>query len=276
LQYTGRLGVYLKTLDDMNADLISFTNAVSAQGLGFDYAVTFTLPIAQAMALTIYVRYFLDNGITTETDNSGTCGLACSLLMWRICVCVCFAISAPVFAAVIFLLVLLGMLLIYSLLLNDVDSRTYEYGMLRALGMKHRTLVQILLTKSFFFSLPGSSLGLFCAFLANIPLALYLADFAIVSPVFTFLPFPLLLSLSLGFTLPLVANLVPISRALGKTLRDSLDVYHVVLSEVSVRMIKLENLGIDLWQSALAVLMIVGQSHNMANTRPPGRHKDCV
>ncbi len=109
------------------------------------------------------------------------------------------------------------------------------------------------------FSLPGSGIALFLAFLANIPLALYLADFATVRPVFTFLPAPILLALALGFTLPLVTNLVPISRALGKTLRDSLDVYHVVQSEVSVKMVKLENLGIDLWQSALAVLMIIGQ-----------------
>jgi ABC-type antimicrobial peptide transport system permease subunit len=41
------------------------------------------------------------------------------------------------------LVVLLGILLIYSLLLNDVEEKTYEYGMLRALGFKQRSLIQV-------------------------------------------------------------------------------------------------------------------------------------
>jgi ABC-type antimicrobial peptide transport system permease subunit len=48
-----------------------------------------------------------------------------------------------VFRSVMALMVGLGVLLIYSLLLNDVQQRTYEYGMLRMLGMKQRTLIQV-------------------------------------------------------------------------------------------------------------------------------------
>ena len=36
-----------------------------------------------------------------------------------------------------------GVLLIYSLLLNDVEEKTYEYGMLRALGFRQRSLIQV-------------------------------------------------------------------------------------------------------------------------------------
>ena len=41
----------------------------------------------------------------------------------------------------------------------------------------------------------------------------------------------------LGLAMPVVANILPIQRALGRTLRDSLDVYHHVASDVSVRVL---------------------------------------
>jgi len=223
VQYADRLHVYSKTLEDMNADLIQFTNVVAADGVGVDYPLMYTLPLATAMKLTIYVRMFLDN----------------------------------IFGSVLALLVLLGSLLIYSLQLADVESKTYEYGMLRALGMKHRTLVQILCSKAMMFAIPGILLGWMIAFVANVPLAITIGSFARVSPIYTFVTDPLLASLVVGLVMPLIANIVPISRALSKTLRDSLDIYHVVVSEVRVKMIRLEAIGIDLWQTSISVLLIV-------------------
>jgi len=38
----------------------------------------------------------------------------------------------------------LGAFLIYSLLLSDVESKVYESGMLRALGMEQYTLIMLL------------------------------------------------------------------------------------------------------------------------------------
>ena len=223
VQYASRLSVYLQTLDAMTADLLQWTNILSVEGVGFDYPLTYTLPLQVAMKLTIYIRYFLDN----------------------------------IFGSVIALLVMLGMGLVYSLLLNDAQEKTYEYGMLRALGMKHQTLIQILLSKSFGFSVFGIGVGLLLAFLANIPLAIKIADFAAVDVDYTFLAAPILVATALGLIMPALANIVPISRALSKTLRDSLDVYHLVQSEVLVRVVKLQELGIDLWQSAISVLLIV-------------------
>jgi hypothetical protein len=52
------------------------------------------------------------------------------------------------------------------------------------------------------------------------------------------------------------AHTLFVQRALSKTLRDALDVYHVANSETSVSFIKLEDLGIEMWQTALAVMMV--------------------
>ena len=222
VNYKHRVSTYLKDLDAMNADLIRFTDTV-ALSIGLDYPATFTTPIAATLTITQYIRYFLDN----------------------------------IFYSVVALMVFLGVLLIFSLLLHDVDSKTYEYGMLRALGMRHRTLIQVLVTKALLFAVPGIILGLLIAFLVNLPVDGLISDYAAIPHSSAFYQSPLLLSIAVGLIMPLVANIVPISRALSRTLRDSLDVYHHVVSEVTVRIIKLADLGLDLWQTALAVLMVV-------------------
>jgi ABC-type antimicrobial peptide transport system permease subunit len=99
------------------------------------FPASVSLPIVDALAITVFVRLFLDN----------------------------------IFAAVVTLLVLLSALLVFALLLGDVEAKTYEYGMLRALGMRHSALVQILLMKSTLFSIGGISTGLLCAWLFNLP-----------------------------------------------------------------------------------------------------------
>lgn len=61
-------------------------------------------------------------------------------------------------------------MLLYSLMLSDVDEKTYEYGMLRALGFKKEHLVRVISLKSFGFSIPGLIFGVMVAFVLNIGL----------------------------------------------------------------------------------------------------------
>ena len=63
---------------------------------------------------------------------------------------------------------MLSAMLLYSLMLSDVDSKTYEYGMLRALGFRKRMLVGMIIEKSFSFSLPGIFLGVIIAWIFNV------------------------------------------------------------------------------------------------------------
>mmetsp|Transcript_29253 Transcript_29253/g.26691 ORF Transcript_29253/g.26691 Transcript_29253/m.26691 type:complete len:89 (+) Transcript_29253:1025-1291(+) len=56
-------------------------------------------------------------------------------------------------------------------------------------------------------------------------------------------------AVGLGFLLatviPFISNVFPIKRALSKTLRDSLNIYHRVISDITVRIYKLAKLGIS-------------------------------
>ena len=65
------------------------------------------------------------------------------------------------------LLCLLAVLLIYSLMIGDVEEKTYEFGMLRALGFNKLWIVILLMLESFVFSLPGLALGLMTSYLLN-------------------------------------------------------------------------------------------------------------
>lgn len=59
-----------------------------------------------------------------------------------------------------FFLVLISLIVIYSLMQSDVEERTYEFAMLRTLGLKNTNILIILTIQSFLYSIPGLILGM--------------------------------------------------------------------------------------------------------------------
>jgi ABC-type antimicrobial peptide transport system permease subunit len=55
-----------------------------------------------------------------------------------------------IFFSIIFFLFLIDAILIYSMMLNDVEERTYEFAMLRTLGFKNSSLVTLLIIQAIF------------------------------------------------------------------------------------------------------------------------------
>ena len=48
-------------------------------------------------------------------------------------------------------------------MLSDVDEKTFEFGMLRALGFNTRNIMSTIVTSAFTFSIPGLMSGLLVA-----------------------------------------------------------------------------------------------------------------
>ena len=71
-------------------------------------------------------------------------------------------LDGTLFTIIIFLAILAAMLL-YSLMLSDVDSKTYDYAMLRALGFRKRMLFVMITEQSLGFAIPGLLLGIMVA-----------------------------------------------------------------------------------------------------------------
>ncbi len=47
-------------------------------------------------------------------------------------------------STIVFFLSILSVQLIYSLMLSDVEEKTYQYGMLRALGFRNKNLIGLI------------------------------------------------------------------------------------------------------------------------------------
>lgn len=151
--------------------------------------------------------------------------------------------------ACIFVLCCLGVLVVYALALGDVESKQFELGMLRALGLRHMTLAHLLSLHTIAFAVPGLCLGLAVASVSHAGLASVLSAFAALR-LPTALPQPaLILGLCLGVLTPAVAVIIPLRRAMSSNLRQALDVYHSSAGAAGggsvIKVERLANLGLS-------------------------------
>lgn len=136
---------YLFTGSALQSSMVRATDPIGEK-LGVEFAGQPTYPVATGLSATYFISLFLDQ----------------------------------IFFMVNGVLALLAIMLIYSLLLSDVDEKTFEYGMLRSLGLPHRVLVLLLFLQSLFFSVPGILLGFLVCFIIYVPVDLFFSVFATV------------------------------------------------------------------------------------------------
>ena len=156
---------------------------------------------------------------------------------------------------IIFLGVLSGMLL-YSLMLSDVDAKTYQYGMLRALGFKKRMLIGMICEQAIGFSIPGLLLGTMIAWILNIELRRIIFVEAQNYLTYELAGNAVIIGVVFGLLMPVVANYLPIKSAMGQTLRNALDLSKRTDGEIGVKIQKLEQIGMDTNQLIVSVLLI--------------------
>lgn len=127
--------------------------------------------------------------------------------------------------AIFVLLLIMSCLLIYSLMLNNVDFKTKEYGMLRALGLRTKDIVIILFLYAKTFAIPGLIIGLIIAYVISACIFYNIYKFFGENGSYQIQPNALIGSLILGIIVPIIANIIPVRKALSKTLRDSFEYF---------------------------------------------------
>jgi len=142
-------------------------------------------------------------------------------------------------------------------MIGDVEEKTYEFGMLRALGFKKKWLIVLLTFQALTFALPGLFLGLLSCYILNSIVAMFIFDSSYLVSTYDVAPSAIGLAFGLGFFIPLASNILPIMRALSKTLRDSLDLYHRTVNDILVTVVKLEKMGVSIDQTFSAILLIL-------------------
>jgi ABC-type antimicrobial peptide transport system permease subunit len=159
--------------------------------------------------------------------------------------------------SIIFFLWILSFMLVYSLILSNVDEKNYEFGMLRSLGFKKSNLMQIIIFQSLFFSIPAIIFGLIIAFFINIPISNFFFTFAGIETNYMLSNTTIILGIIAGLTLPLISSYFPIKKALSSNLKDSLAIFSKKITDISVNIVKLERLGISPSLLLSSIILII-------------------
>lgn len=216
-----KLSAY-KSPSKIRANLIDYTNGIYER-IGTSDPSTITAPLGDALNQVQLIKSFLDN----------------------------------TFIIIVFLLTILSIILVYSLMNSNVEEKTYEFGMLRALGFFKQNLINLMVTQALFFGLPGMALGMIISYVANTLVSFILLDYAKVSQSYLVSGDAVALGVTIGIIMPIVSNILPIQRALSKNLRDSLNLYTRVINEVEVQILKLQSLGLSATQFLVATMLVV-------------------
>ena len=115
-----------------------------------------------------------------------------------------------VLVTVIFFVCLLSFILIFSLMQTDVEERTYEFAVLRTVGMRNDSLVTLITIQSLLFSIPGIILGFILLFVLVTATQYTLNTFAQVDVEVYIQPRSISLGLVTGLFIPFLSNIIPI------------------------------------------------------------------
>lgn len=131
-----------------------------------------------------------------------------------------------ILSVILTILFLLSILLIYSLLMISVETRTFELGVHRMCGMTRVNIVKMLLVQACSYSIPAWVIGLIVSQIAAYVI-LDSLEKSVEVPIDKHLDkVGIGVATGLGLVIPLLAAVLPILTALSKNLHDSLDTQH--------------------------------------------------
>lgn len=129
-----------------------------------------------------------------------------------------------IFNVLLIIFVFVAILLVFSLLLISVESRAYEFGVMRLVGLTKLGFISIIITQAGMFVLPAVT----AAFLASFPLVFEIYSTMIPTnlgymPSVVLSTQAILNALLIGVLIPLLSSIVPIRRGLATNLPETLD-----------------------------------------------------
>ncbi len=129
-----------------------------------------------------------------------------------------------VFNIIMILFIIISILLVFSLLMNSVEQKSFENGIMRLVGLTKYDYMAMIITQAFIFVLPSIILG----YLVSIPLLWYGFThlLSMESGQTSIIPdgSATAQAIFVGFFIPLASSIIPIHSALNKQLVESLDI----------------------------------------------------
>lgn len=129
-----------------------------------------------------------------------------------------------IFRIVILIFIVISVMLIYSLLMIGIETKTMETGIMRMVGVSKRGLVQMIFVQSFMFVIPALILGVVACFPALAVCFIYVFTEKLEG---AFLPVPstesIILAVSMGVLIPMFSSIIPVVKVLGQNLNDAIN-----------------------------------------------------
>ena len=127
---------------------------------------------------------------------------------------------------IIFVLIVLSILLLYSLLVISVSSKTFTIGIFRMLGMNRINLIILLESQAITNALPAWCIGLIIAQIGSIYVLNLLGSSANIDLNKSLTPTSIMVATCVGLGISMIASILPIKTVLNQTLQSSLDSHH--------------------------------------------------
>lgn len=130
-----------------------------------------------------------------------------------------------IFDILLIIFIVVSVLLIYSLLLISVETKTFEIGVMRLVGLTKAGFIGMILTQAGMFVLPAVLLAFACSF----PVLYFIFD-AFLGDSIDYRPSivpswkGIGMAVFVGVLIPLLSSIIPIRRALSENLTDALNV----------------------------------------------------
>lgn len=150
---------------------------------------------------------------------------------------------------------ILSSLMIYTLLLSDINTKTFEFGMLRALGFNKQNLASTILFQACVISLPALIFGLAFGSALNASVRKIIFEISRVYTDYNLTATSVKIAVTIGLIIPLAANIIPLRKALASNLRASLDIHHRHVGEVEILIKKFEDIGLQPVQTVMALTL---------------------
>ena len=158
---------------------------------------------------------------------------------------------------ILFILMFLSVLLIYSLLSVSVERRTYSFGILRMVGMLSRDVMQMIILQPILSAIPAIGVGLFLAMLGTQFASSIFEDLTGI-PLKVGLEFySSCLAITCGLAIPILASILPIRSALSKSLTDALDTKRSKVMAVKVEISRASGTSISWDLVAFAISLVL-------------------
>eukprot|EP01105_Mastigella_eilhardi_P013243 TRINITY_DN3008_c0_g2_i1.p1 TRINITY_DN3008_c0_g2~~TRINITY_DN3008_c0_g2_i1.p1 ORF type:complete len:1046 (-),score=253.85 TRINITY_DN3008_c0_g2_i1:217-3354(-) len=134
----------------------------------------------------------------------------------------------------IVVLLFLSVVLIYSLMVINVETRTFEIGVMRTLGTTHAGVVALVLTQASLYALPSWVVGLVVAQFIEVGIAVVFESLTAISMSKWLSLSAALIASLLCFLIPALSSAMPVRSALSQTLQYALDTHRSRTQAVKV------------------------------------------